>query len=428
VDTFFNDSHDGDTNGALSRGETVHIVVCLSNLLHQAENVTAMLSTDHDCLDIVSPTATFSAIAGGSCARNSSEPFCVQVSDTAPPQGIYSFTLNVYYDGITSPKTFKIQTGQYSLDSTVPSSWIDTGGGTQLSMGLDSCAMITLNFDFPFYGKSHNTVYLVSNGFLSFDAPSYAYYNTPMPDSSKPNAIVAPFWDDLDADSGGFVRHKSFGTAPSRYWVAEWNSVPRYGTTDPLTFQMILRENGTITFQYGQMTGTGGDGSSATIRIENSAGDQAVQYSCNTPLAVTQGMAIEFGVSSESGPDTDGDGLPDQFEQFYFGNTTSSDGNTDSDGDGRRDLDELHAATDPLDPDSVLQLTGTEAQPGSDVTIQWQCVPGKKYNVEKGRSLVSDTWEVINPAPLQQLVGSTACYTTTVDLAEGPCYLRVAIP
>ncbi len=46
--------------------------------------------------------------------------------------------------------------------------------------------------------------------------------------------------------------------------------------------------------------------------------------------------------------DTDGDGIPDRWESQYFGNATGGNPNADPDGDGRNNLQEFVAGTNPL--------------------------------------------------------------------------------
>jgi len=46
--------------------------------------------------------------------------------------------------------------------------------------------------------------------------------------------------------------------------------------------------------------------------------------------------------------DTDGDGIPDRWESQYFGSATSANPNADPDGDGRNNLQEFLAGTNPL--------------------------------------------------------------------------------
>ena len=49
--------------------------------------------------------------------------------------------------------------------------------------------------------------------------------------------------------------------------------------------------------------------------------------------------------------DTDGDGLPDSWEQRYFGSNTGANSNADGDNDGRNNRDEFLAGTDPTRAD-----------------------------------------------------------------------------
>ncbi len=68
--------------------------------------------------------------------------------------------------------------------------------------------------------------------------------------------------------------------------------------------------------------------------------------------------------------DTDGDGLPDQWEKNYFGDLTTSDGWSDGDNDGLKDADELKYQTDPTndDTDSDGYKDGAEVKWGADPT------------------------------------------------------------
>lgn len=74
------------------------------------------------------------------------------------------------------------------------------------------------------------------------------------------------------------------------------------------------------------------------VRSTNATGDSA---SSNTAGATTQ----------MSGPDADGDGLPDAWEQQYFGNLSQTAG-SDADGDGLSNLQEYNAGTNPTLGDS----------------------------------------------------------------------------
>ena len=66
--------------------------------------------------------------------------------------------------------------------------------------------------------------------------------------------MIAPYWTPLDLASSvpaGRIYYTSGGSAPQRYFAAEWHQVTGYDRT--YTFEVILHENGDIVFQYQSM-------------------------------------------------------------------------------------------------------------------------------------------------------------------------------
>lgn len=57
----------------------------------------------------------------------------------------------------------------------------------------------TLAFPFQFYGQNYTNITICSNGWAAFgDQHHYdAHYNYPIPGQQCPDALIAPFWDDL---------------------------------------------------------------------------------------------------------------------------------------------------------------------------------------------------------------------------------------
>lgn len=98
--------------------------------------------------------------------------------------------------------------------------------------------------------------------------------------------------------------------------------------------------------------------------------------------------------------DVDGDGLPDDWEAFYFG-TLSHDGASDPDGDGANTLLEYRAGTDPLRPASVLRLMA--GIPGSNhhVSLLFQHSANHLYEVDFSENL--QDWIGLTNAPVYLL-------------------------
>lgn len=179
-------------------------------------------------------------------------------------------------------------------------SWIDAAGHTKLTLGNDATsAAVVMPFNFTFYGKVYNRLYVGSNGLLGFNSTTmYTFVNGSLPAVAYPNAAIYPYWDNLNPALGGSVTVGTAGAAPSRKMVVSWTDVPHfYSSQVKLSVQAILEEaTGDIVFQYLNVTPanlTYGAGKSATIGIENETGSKAVLYSYNQS-SVSNGSAIRF--------------------------------------------------------------------------------------------------------------------------------------
>ncbi|MDY0298686.1 MAG: choice-of-anchor J domain-containing protein [Candidatus Cloacimonadaceae bacterium] len=163
---------------------------------------------------------------------------------------------------------------------------------------------IPLGFSFPFYGSSYGSAYVDINGEILLaenswqtDYPAQGWgndgnmfnYMYPIPGYSQMPALIAVYWDDLEADEGtGDVYFQTFGTEPDRYAIVQWNDLRfRSGTgaENLLTFQVILHEDGSIKMQYHTVATaqTGASiphdfGASSTIALQNEAATVGITY------------------------------------------------------------------------------------------------------------------------------------------------------
>jgi hypothetical protein len=89
--------------------------------------------------------------------------------------------------------------------------------------------------------------------------------------------------------------------------------------------------------------------------------------------------------------DSDGDGMPNSWEQLYsFNPNNSSDASQDADGDGLTNLQEYLAGTHPRSASSALRIMSV-LHSGNTATMQFSATSNRTYSVQFRESL-STTW------------------------------------
>jgi hypothetical protein len=160
--------------------------------------------------------------------------------------------------------------------------------GTNLNLGDDDIGTVSSPFPILFGGASFSTLYVSSNGTISFTNAfrEYTNYPLPIPVGLTPardlpvETLVAPFWEDLYPVKGGNqnVFWGVVGSAPTRQLVVEWRNVRHYDCrTDSnatIQFEAVFQEGlSDVVFNYGN-TQFGGNcsfydsGGSATVGIQ----------------------------------------------------------------------------------------------------------------------------------------------------------------
>jgi hypothetical protein len=228
-----------------------------------------------------------------------------------------------------------------SVDPHGPASTFDdiSSTGARLGLGDEGNQLVTLPFQFLYYGGLYSRIYVSANGGITTSNNSLPRTNTCLPSGVAPERYILPFWDDLDATTGG-VYWQVKGPAFEQYVIVQWNQVRRVASTDVLTFQAVLFEDGTVEFRYRDLDNLG---HTATIGLQRVSGD-ALSYGCNTDV-LAPGEVVRFRPCSGS-VDFDGDGADecedcdDGADARYPGAAESCDGvDQDCDGVDGEDLD-----------------------------------------------------------------------------------------
>lgn len=188
-----------------------------------------------------------------------------------------------------------------SPDPTTTFSWVDIAAtGTNSGVSGDDVAsgLISIGFNFPFYGQTFSQLNFSTNGVVTFGGATTQFSNTQIPSTSSPNNFIAVFFDDLFVFSDGRIFYRQFpaGAIASadkgRAFVIEWFSVGYFFFSGRTTFEVILFENGEIKIQYLSISGRT---DSATVGIENSTGTVGLQYNFNgSGDPIGGGVAILF--------------------------------------------------------------------------------------------------------------------------------------
>jgi hypothetical protein len=123
--------------------------------------------------------------------------------------------------------------------------------------------------------------------------------------------------------------------------------------------------------------------------------------------------------------DSDGDGLPDNWETLHFGSVTNSAGLAadDYDHDGFNDASEYIAGTDPVDAQSYLKLTATRA--GQNIIFSCPTLEasgtgyfGKRryYDLFTRTNLTTGAWQPVPGATNLPGVTGTFSYTNAAPV------------
>jgi len=121
-----------------------------------------------------------------------------------------------------------------------------------------------------------------------------------------------------------------------------------------------------------------------TVRLRDDGG------TANSGQDLSAGQA--FTITLGQAADSDGDGLPNDFEDAYSLNpSNATDAGTDWDGDGFSALEELWSATNPQNSRSAMRVTDV-AVDGSGASLSINSAFGRAYSIEANDAFPSGGW------------------------------------
>jgi hypothetical protein len=149
------------------------------------------------------------------------------------------------------------------------------------------------NFNVPnflYAGQVYNRIGFGSNGYAIVGGGSGSadvqFLNQNLPNATRPNNVLAPFWTDLNPPAGGALRIGILTDGSNRWLVLDWAGVREFSLARTNSFEIWigLRDDASpvedITFVYGTLQGNG-DLGLMTSGAENVFGNRGGNYYYN---------------------------------------------------------------------------------------------------------------------------------------------------
>ena len=148
--------------------------------------------------------------------------------------------------------------GGYIMNYNAFYSWIEIStSGTLMNISNENDDYDAISFNgegwnFTYYGAQYNTVYVSTNGWMSFtDLGDTQSMCEPIPDLSDENIdCVALLCSDLNPIFGGEIYYEFRGLAPNNYLVIEYHNIYSNDNNYIGSFEIIFNQSGMIKFQY----------------------------------------------------------------------------------------------------------------------------------------------------------------------------------
>lgn len=163
--------------------------------------------------------------------------FLSRIVYNVPTSGVYYLAVTTFGDtDFTGDGT---SGGRYVLQ-------VDTVDGFPIDLGDDSFEEVSLGFTFPFQGATYTSVFVNSNGNLTFGSGDTDFSESVL-ELLNDQPRIAPLWDDLSPNAGGSV----FIDPDPGSLTVSFQNVPEFLASTTNSFDVTLHDDGRIVITYG---------------------------------------------------------------------------------------------------------------------------------------------------------------------------------
>ena len=262
----------------------------MSNYL-DPNNTGASFINGIDAIDLPDPELSYNAsdlifdLSDGDTDVSS-----INISNTGEEESILTYSLKIsqFENPMGGPDIEENYWSDSDNETAIDANWIDiTDTGTLYSFPTNDASgeSIQLGFDFPFYGETYNECIINPNGWIGFGDDNTEWDNGSVPSTSAPRASIMGFWDDLNPANDNCTNSCSgdvyYHTNEDRMvvWFDNVSHWPNYFDNSVYSFQIVIHATGEININYGTMIG---EVNSATVGIQNAAGNSGLQMAYNS--------------------------------------------------------------------------------------------------------------------------------------------------
>ena len=242
---------------------------------------------------VTGPITVTDTLPSGAAFISGSESASVTAGSTLSPWTYDAASNSISWTGELDPGGLEVAPN-FTVTGYIPLAALGVAP-TAFPTNCDDGGTIFNVPSFTYNGQSYTQVIWSVNGTLEAGTDSgvaSSFANQDFPDEEIPNNVLAPYWRDINGCDGGSWSVGVLNSGPFQWTVFEWTDIPHFGSTDAVSFQVWLLNDGSPVgvlpqahFTYGRLDNVN-DG---TVGAENASGtDGSTMYfdGAGTPPSV----------------------------------------------------------------------------------------------------------------------------------------------